>query len=91
MTVEELLVKFQEDISWLGYCETEREIVAHIKCAMALLKEQPDIIRCEYCIRRGTYDCPVHIGGHDDGYDEPDDWFCADGEPKEQLNRGEED
>ena len=44
-------------------------------------EEQPDIVRCKECIRRGTYDCPVHIGGHD-GDDEPDDWFCADGERK---------
>jgi len=35
-----LIEKFQEDISWLGYNETEREIIEHIKCAMTLLKAQ---------------------------------------------------
>ena len=45
MTAEELHVKFQEDISWLGYCEKEREIIAHIKCAMDLLKEQEALIK----------------------------------------------
>lgn len=41
---------------------------------------QPEIIRCKDCKRRGTYDCPVHIGCSGGGYDEPDDWFCGDGE-----------
>ena len=39
------------------------------------------IVICENCTRRGTYDCPVHVGGYaNDGEDEPDDWFCGDGE-----------
>ena len=37
--------------------------------------------RCKDCKRRGTYDCPVYVGG-DGMYSEPDDWFCADGERK---------
>lgn len=40
MTIETLIEKLQEDISWLGYNETEREIIEHIKCAIKLLKEQ---------------------------------------------------
>lgn len=48
--------------------------------AIALLKEQDELVRCKYCERRETYQCPVHVGYSDDGYDEPDDWFCADGE-----------
>ena len=42
------------------------------------LKEQPDIVRCKDCKRRGTYSCPVYVGGDGMG-SEPDDWFCADG------------
>ena len=38
-----------------------------------------EIVRCKDCKRRGTYDCPVYVGG-DGMYSEPDDWFCADGE-----------
>ena len=40
MTIATLIEKFQEDISWLGYNETEREIIKHIKYAIILLKEQ---------------------------------------------------
>ena len=40
MTIATLIEKLQEDISWLGYNETEREIVEHIKRAITLLKEQ---------------------------------------------------
>jgi len=40
MTIATLIEKLQEDISWLGYNETEREIIEHIKCAITLLKEQ---------------------------------------------------
>ena len=47
--------------------------------ALAILKEQPEVVRCRECIRRGTYDCPIYVGG-DEGKDSPDDWFCADGE-----------
>ena len=47
--------------------------------AIALLEGQPQIVRCKDCKRRGTYDCPVYVGG-DGMYSEPDDWFCADGE-----------
>ena len=37
------------------------------------------VVRCKDCKRRGTYDCPVYVGG-DEMCSEPDDWFCADGE-----------
>ena len=40
MTIATLIEKLQEDISWLGYNETEREIIEHIKCAITILKEQ---------------------------------------------------
>ena len=47
-----------------------------------LLKEQPQIVRCKDCKRRGTYNCPVYVGG-DGMCSEPDDWFCANGERRE--------
>jgi len=40
-----------------------------------------EVVRCKDCKRRGTYNCPVYVGG-DGMYSEPDDWFCADGERK---------
>ena len=46
------------------------------------------VVRCKDCVRRGTYQCPVYVGG-DGMCSEPDDWFCADGKPKEE-NDGED-
>ena len=37
------------------------------------------IVRCKDCKRRGSYQCPVYVGG-DGMCSEPDNWFCADGE-----------
>lgn len=50
--------------------------------ALSLLKAKPEIVRCRECIRRGTYDCPVYVGGDAD-HGSPDDWFCASGERDE--------
>lgn len=41
-----------------------------------------ELVRCCECIRRGSYDCPIYIGGDEDK-DSPDDWFCADGIAKD--------
>ena len=66
----------------------EMAVMGAFKClnnvtdALALLKEQEAVVRCKDCKRRGTYDCPVYVGG-DGMCSEPDDWFCADGERKE--------
>ena len=38
-----------------------------------------EVVRCKDCKWRGTYQCPIYIGG--DGIcGKPDEWFCADGE-----------
>ena len=49
--------------------------------ALALLKEQPEIIRCKDCVKRETSACPCSSTGdpHLDWVPD-DDWFCADGE-----------
>ena len=41
--------------------------------------DRKELVRCKDCKRRGTYACPVYVGG-DDMCSEPDDWFCACGE-----------
>jgi len=41
--------------------------------AIALLKEQQEIVRCKDCKRKDTLSCPKAPV-------RPDDWFCADGE-----------
>jgi hypothetical protein len=40
---------------------------------LKVLGEQPEIIRCRDCKRKGTLSCPKAPV-------RPDDWFCADGE-----------
>ena len=44
----------------------------------------PELVRCCECIRRGTYDCPIYVGGDAD-HGSPDDWYCADGERAVKL------
>ena len=58
------------------------------KDALELLKEQPEIVRCEDCKHRPTYPKAygAEINGHWCYWCElhrmwsTDDWFCADGE-----------
>ena len=64
------------------FVEVEHEFGTEILAeAEEFIKEQPQIVRCKDCKRRGTYQCPVYVGG-DGMCSEPDDWFCADGEKK---------
>jgi len=46
--------------------------------AIALLKEQPDVVLCKDCKHYKTIHCTC------DGCCISDNWFCADGEPKER-------
>lgn len=43
---------------------------------------EQELVRCKDCKHRGTYGCPVYVGG-DGMCSEPDDWFCADGERRD--------
>ena len=53
---------------------------------LSLLKEQPEIVRCEDCIYGDDFDCPAPLptgylcqkghGSH------TGDWFCADGKSR---------
>lgn len=58
-----------------------KDIAQWSEDAIAMLKERDavPVVRCWNCKRRGTYNCPVYVGG-DGMYSEPDDWFCGDGE-----------
>ena len=38
-----------------------------------------ELVSCRECIRRGTYNCPIYVGGDAD-HGSPDDWYCASGE-----------
>lgn len=56
--------------------------------ALALLKEQPDIVRCKDCFYADDFDCPAPLptgylcqkehGCH------TGDWFCADGKRQKE-------
>ena len=76
-SIEELLKEQKEQIK--NRDESLEKAREEIKWLRGMLKEQEAVVRCIYCKRRGTYDCPVYVGG--DGMNsEPDDWYCADGE-----------
>lgn len=62
---------------WLTV-SSESLVAGKTRIRWELLKEQETVVRCVHCKRRGTYDCPVYVGG-DGMHSEPDDWFCADG------------
>ena len=64
---DESLEKAREEIRWLR----------------GMMKEQEAVVRCKYCNRRGTYDCPIYVGGDAD-HGSPDDWFCGDGIRKKE-------
>lgn len=58
-------------IYWQSFDDTGCKVM---KDALALLKEQKDIVRCKDCIH--TEHCEIYAGW--DG--KHPDWFCADGE-----------
>ena len=77
----DILAKAEEPTFWLDFVRCAFEN------ALALLKEQPEIVRCEDCKHRPTY--PEAYGAEINGRWcywcellmawKPDDWFCANG------------
>lgn len=67
-----------------GYIDEDgnAEVVRNELEQKCYLREPIDLVRCKDCKLRGTYGCPVYVGG-DGMCSEPDDWFCADGERRE--------
>ena len=66
-------------VGWQGDADIYREHRESVKMAIALLKEQPDIVRCRDCKwRSGKGFCKHPDGGA--GNICPANWFCADGE-----------
>lgn len=66
---------------WIPMFE-QRSAPAFIEEAIAVLKSQPQIVRCKDCIHGGIdsasyphFWCSPHSEYHES------DWFCADGEP----------
>ena len=51
---------------------------------LALLKDQPEIVRCRNCIKRKSDKCLLYWNEIMDDETWNDDWFCADGERKEE-------
>lgn len=70
--VMELIKELQEEI------ENLKQILQSVMEGVWLVKAQ-ELVRCKDCKHRGTYDCPVYVGG-DGMCSEPDEWYCAGGE-----------
>ena len=70
----------------LEWVEKQENIQGYIKRIIRqdMKIEGKKLVICKECDRRGTYDCPVHIGCATDGDDEPDKWFCGDGEERKE-------
>ena len=73
-------------VGWQGDADIYREHRESVKMAIAMLKEQPDIVRCRDCKHYGYKDM-TNVDGfcyclkrHE--YPNPD-WFCADGKRRE--------
>ena len=78
------LLKEQEDIG--KELETAIELIhkknKRIEKLNAVLKEQPQIVRCKDCKHRNT----IYCFKDEQGFGTDDDWFCADGEVKDDGN-----
>ena len=62
-----------------GSLEKARE---EIKWIRGMMKEQEAVVRCKDCKKRNSWECWQYFFGR---IKIPDDWFCADGEPKKQT------
>ena len=61
------------------YSEMDGEGITHLCAdALKLLREQPKVVRCKDCKHYMTIHCTC------DGCCISDDWFCADGEEKQE-------
>ena len=82
--LKEIARTIDESDSTAAFCLCQRWI---LKDALALLKEQPEIVKCKDCFYADAFDCPAPLptgylcqkehGCH------KGDWFCADGVRKE--------
>ena len=70
--------RYLEDREWV-----DKSVGVHIDAlndAIAMLKEQPEIVRCKDCVKHGSVSCPMckkYV------FITADNWFCVDGERKE--------
>ena len=61
------------------FCKAIECFKKSVEEATERFKDFKSVVRCKDCWKRGSYcDCPCH----ENGRDEDDDWFCADGERK---------
>ena len=64
------------------FCKAIERFKKSVEEATELFNNIVTVVRCKDCWKRGSYyDCPCH----ENGRDEDDDWFCADGERKETI------
>jgi len=83
MIDREKVIKALSDFSKFRICLSNLIPWAEIDDALALLKEQPDIVRCkdcEHCFVEGFVHERNVCELHPEIENPSDDWFCADGE-----------
>ena len=74
-------------VGWQGDADIYREHIESVNMAIAMLKEQPDVIRCNDCAEYHEWDggkiC-MRLGSYYG--DVPPDWFCAYGRKAMKCN-----
>lgn len=78
MAIQEWANYFKSYVNELNlHRDDYKDIMGYIDDAVALLKEQPEIVRCKDCkYWHDSINCPLYSEGMlTDG-----NWFCADGE-----------
>ena len=68
--IKEYIIKIDED-------QSKKDIHGGYQ----LIEPPSELVRCGDCKWRGTYQCPIYVGG-DGMCGSPDEWFCAGGERK---------
>ena len=78
MTIQEWANYFKSYVNELNLQRDDyKDVMGYIDDAIALLKEQPQIVRCKDCkFWHDSIRCQMYSEGMETG----GNWFCADGE-----------
>ena len=78
MTIQEWANYFKSYVNELNLQRDDyKDVMGYIDDAIALLKEQPQIVRCKDCkYWHDSIKCQMYSEGMETG----ENWFCADGE-----------
>ena len=76
-------------VGWQGDADIYREHTESVNMAIALLKEQPDIVRCGECKYYREGFCYNPNAYETTGGNTVPDWFCADGRRRPEVGPNE--